>query len=118
MSLIRFVLGRIILLIDWITSPRSPKRTAEAQQVIDSSVTDLVLYQYHACPFCVKVRREMKRLGVKIELRDPKRSETAREELINGGGKLKVPCLRIESSETQWLYESDAIIAYLGKRVA
>ena len=118
MSLIRFVLGRIILLIDWITSPRSPKRTVEAQQVIDSSVTDLVLYQYHACPFCVKVRREMKRLGVKIELRDPKRSETARKELINGGGKLKVPCLRIESSETQWLYESDAIIAYLGKRVA
>ena len=118
MSLIRFVLGRIILLIDWITSPRSPKRTAEAQQVIDSSVADLVLYQYHACPFCVKVRREMKRLGVKIELRDPKRSDSAREELINGGGKLKVPCLRIEDSETQWLYESDAIIAYLGKRVA
>ena len=36
-------------------------------------------------------------------------------DLINGGGRFKVPCLQISggSGEKTWLYESDDIIAYL-----
>ncbi len=36
-------------------------------------------------------------------------------ELIAGGGKLKVPCLRVgnEDGQTQWIYESGEIIGYL-----
>ena len=35
-------------------------------------------------------------------------------DLINGGGKGQVPCLRIDdgSGNVQWMYESDDIIQY------
>ena len=35
-------------------------------------------------------------------------------ELLEGGGKGQVPCLRIKSQgKIEWMYESDAIINYL-----
>ena len=39
--------------------------------------------------------------------------------LRQGGGKTQVPCLRIENDNhpTQWLYESDDIIAFLKESV-
>ena len=39
-------------------------------------------------------------------------------ELIAGGGKKQVPCLRIsqDNADTVWLYESDDIIRYLKNR--
>ena len=120
MTIIRFLLGQLILLIDWITSPRSPKRTPQQQAAVDSKVAGLVLYHYRACPFCVKVRREMRRQGLSIELRDVKRSPAAREELLAGGGKLKVPCLRISdaTSQAEWMFESSDIIEYLKQRIS
>ncbi|MEH6589000.1 MAG: glutathione S-transferase N-terminal domain-containing protein [Halioglobus sp.] len=115
MAVIRALLGSLILFFDWITTPRGIKRDATAQQVIDEKVGTLTLYQYKACPFCVKVRRAMKRQSLNIETRDAKRSEAAREELLAGGGLLKVPCLRIDDGqgETSWMYESSNIIRYL-----
>ena len=40
-----------------------------------------------------------------------------KSELVNNGGKHKVPCLKIEkiNAKTMWLYESDAIIQFLAK---
>jgi glutathione S-transferase len=60
----------------------------------------------------------MKRQGLKIETRDVKRNDLAREELLAGGGDLKVPCLRIGGGErgAQWMYESKDIIGYLEGR--
>ena len=60
----------------------------------------------------------MKRHSLNIETRDPKRSESAREELISGAGKLKVPCLKIEDSKggIQWMWDSNDIIGYLESR--
>jgi len=41
----------------------------------------------------------------------------ARAELLNGGGQIKVPCLRIDQNgETIWMYESNDIIKYLEQR--
>lgn len=115
MQLIRLILGKLILLFNWVFTPRSVKRAPEQQAAIDAQTAELALYQYEACPFCVKVRRAMKRQALSIETRDVKRSDTAREELLAGGGLLKVPCLRIpnENGDTQWLYESGEIISYL-----
>lgn len=47
-----------------------------------------------------------------------KRDEGAAEELLIGGGDLKVPCLRIEDAEgdVRWLYESGEIVGYLEGR--
>ncbi|MEH6577067.1 MAG: glutathione S-transferase N-terminal domain-containing protein [Amphritea sp.] len=85
---------------------------------MDQRTVALALYQYEACPFCVKVRRAMRRHSLNIELRDAKRNDSFKNELQNNGGKLKVPCLRIEDpqGEVQWMYESSDIINYLEQR--
>ena len=118
MALIRLILGKLILLLDWVFTPGSITRDPAQQELIDGQTASLTLYQYQACPFCVKVRRAMKRQGLKIETRDVKRNDAAREELLAGGGDLKVPCLRIGEGErgAQWMYESKDIIGYLEGR--
>lgn len=118
MKFIRWILGKVILLLNAVFSPRGIKRTNEAQSNVDDKAKQYALYQFEACPFCVKVRRAMKRQSVNIELRDAKNDPTHRAELEQGGGRVKVPCLRIEKDgETQWLYESSDIVAYLEKRI-
>ncbi len=118
MSVIRFLLGKIILLLNWVFTPRGIRRAPAVQAMLDTQTSALALYQYEACPFCVKVRRAMKRQSLNIETRDVKRSDSAKIELLAGGGLLKVPCLRIEDSEAgvQWMYESKEILAYLEAR--
>jgi glutaredoxin len=118
MRIIHQILGALILLMDWLTSPKGIRRTEPAQAVINEQSKTLTLYQYKACPFCVKVRRSMKRQSLPIETRDAKRSEAAKKELMAGGGKLKVPCLRVVdvNGAESWMYESTEIISYLEQR--
>ena len=118
MAVIRFILGAIILFLNWITTPRGIVRDSATQSAIDHQTQNLTLYEYRACPFCVKVRRAMKRQSLNIERRDAKRCANSRQELLSGGGQLKVPCLFIDNGDgnTQWLYESDDIISYLQSR--
>ena len=79
-----------------------------------------MLYQFKMCPFCVKARRAIKRLSLNIETRDALREESSREELLAGGGQIKVPCLKIidDAGKTTWMYESSDIIKYLQERFA
>jgi glutaredoxin len=118
MVVVRAILGALILLLNWVFTPKSIKREASEQAAIDVQTSKLALYQYAACPFCVKVRRAMKRSALNIETRDAKRSEKFKEELLQGGGQLKVPCLRIEedNGDVRWMYESGEIIDYLEGR--
>jgi glutaredoxin len=118
MVVVRAVLGALILFFNWVFTPKSIKRDAAEQASIDAQTKKLALYQYAACPFCVKVRRAMKRNGLNIETRDAKRSEQFKEELVAGGGQLKVPCLRIEedNGDVSWMFESGDIIDYLEGR--
>jgi glutaredoxin 2 len=72
------------------------------------------LFQYASCPFCMRVRAYMQDAGLDIPLRDTLSDPAARQELIAGGGRATVPCLRIETdSGVRWLYESVDIVAYL-----
>ena len=58
----------------------------------------------------------MHRLNLPIETRDAQNDSTHRQALLEGGGKIKAPCLLIEEDGQQtWLYESKEIIAYLKK---
>ncbi|MCL9774081.1 glutaredoxin family protein [Vibrio methylphosphonaticus] len=119
MKVIRIVLGKIILVLNFVFSPRGVKRTSEAQQQANEKAKALSLYQFEACPFCVKVRREMKRQSVNIELKDAKNDNVAREQLLEGGGRVKVPCLKIEKDgQVEWMYESSDIVSYLQKEFA
>lgn len=115
--LIRIILGYIILGLSTVFRPRKIKRSIEQQKAVDIEASKLTLYQFHLCPFCIRVRRTLYRLNLSIELRDAKYNTVHRQELLNGGGKIKVPCLRIkEGSKTTWLYQSADIIAYLNQR--
>ena len=62
----------------------------------------------------------MRRLSLNIERRDAQKNEQNRSDLIQGYGQPKVPCLKITdpAGNTEWLVESDAIIAYLRGRFA
>jgi len=115
MKAIRWLLGRIILSIDFLTTPKGLIRAEAEQQYIDSATDKLALYQFAACPFCVKVRRSMKRLSLNVELRDAKGDQQHRSDLEEQGGRIKTPCLRIEQTDGQvtWMYESKDIINYL-----
>ena len=119
MKLIRFIVGRIILLLDFLTRPSPVIRGRKDQDSVDAAVAGLSLYQFKACPFCVKVRRHMRRRSIKIELKDAKTDLAIREELIREGGKHKVPCLRIAqgNKEVQWLYSSDEICRFLDAKL-
>jgi glutathione S-transferase len=73
-----------------------------------------VLFQYATCPFCMRVRQFLDQAGIDIDMRDTLRDVRARGELLAGGGRSTVPCLRIErDGDVEWLYESRDIIAYL-----
>lgn len=118
MKFVRWFLGRIVLLINWLTWPRAGKRSAEDQKRVEAELENHALYQFHACPFCVKVRRAMQRLNLPIELRDAKGDEKSRLELQMQGGEVKVPCMRIEHKDgrVEWMYESSDIICYLEQK--
>ncbi|MFI8747658.1 glutathione S-transferase N-terminal domain-containing protein [Pseudomonas sp. NPDC077186] len=116
---LRIGLGQIVVFVDWISRPRKLQRSAAAQAEVERATADLALYQFHACPFCVKVRRSLHRLNLPVQLRDAKHDAEHRQALEQQGGRIKVPCLRIEENgQSTWLYESKAIIAYLEQRFA
>ena len=71
----------------------------------------LELYVGYWCPFCQKVLRFMEAQGIELIQRDVDVPEN-RSFLVENGGKNQVPCLFIDGKA---LYESDDIIAYLGK---
>ena len=84
------------------------------------TINHLALYHYQSCPFCGITREAIKYMeegkpGKLIEQRDIQKQPEYRKELIQGGGKAQVPCLRVETDDgaIQWLYESRDIIAFL-----
>lgn len=119
MKAIRLGLGNLIVFGDYVSRPAKMKRTPEAQAAVNRAAANMSLYQFHACPFCVKTRRTLHKLNVPMDLRDAKNSEADRQALLEQGGKIKVPCLRIEEDgKTTWMYDSKVIIAYLNERFA
>lgn len=101
-----------------MTSPKPISRSPESQAQINQELKKMSLYQFEACPFCVKVRRATKRMALPIQLRDVKLNEQYKNELVQQGGDLQVPCLRIEKDDgsVQWMYESSDIIQYLEQK--
>lgn len=117
MKAIRWILGKIILLVERLFAPRGIRRSPEEQAKVDQQTSRLALYQFKACPFCVRVRFTVKRLSLNIVTRDAQ-TTPYKKELIEQGGQHMVPCLRIEKEDgaTEWLYESAEINRYLAER--
>lgn len=117
---LRSVLGPVMLLKETLTRPQGVVRSQAGQDSVDQSCRALALYQYKTCPFCIKVRQEMRRLSLNISKVDAQAESPARSELTQQGGKAKVPCLKItdEAGNSHWLYDSEKIIAYLRSHFA
>src|SRR3990167_5339123 len=88
---LRVVIGPFILLWEIVTTPKGVVRRPEEQLQIDRQCRGLILYQFRTCPFCIKVRREMRRLSLNIELRDAQKDQPHSAALLQGGGQIKVP---------------------------
>jgi glutaredoxin len=114
MKWIRLILGKIILTLDALFRPSALLRGPEDQQKVDLKTSSWRLYQLNACPFCVKVRRELVRLSLQIPLVDIKDPRAAKA-LIEGGKQDQVPCLMIPEKDgtIRWMYESSEIISFL-----
>jgi len=117
---LRTLLGPVMLLWEFVSRPKGLVRQPAMQQKVDQQCRSITLYQYSTCPFCIKVRQEMRRLSLKIEGLDAQKNEVNREALVRGGGQAKVPCLKItdQAGNSQWMYDSGAIIEYLRGRFA
>ncbi|MCL5426330.1 glutaredoxin family protein [Halomonas sp. NPDC076908] len=115
---VRLVLAPIMLISEKLSTPTAVDRTPEQQALVDQECQRLALYQFRSCPFCIKVRKEMARLGLKIELRDAQLDPAHKQALLKGGGKVKVPCLKIthDDGREEWMYESDTINTWLHKQ--
>jgi glutathione S-transferase len=92
------------------------RRSPERQKRVDEATRRLALYHFEACPYCIRVRRAIKRLDLRIELRNA-HLPVYQQELRLQGGRYQTPCLRIDPTEhgktAYWLYESADIIRYL-----
>ncbi len=84
-----------------------------------NSFDELVLYKSPWCGYCARVLDFSEHQGMNLRVRDILSDPDARSELIDGGGRSTVPCLRITESngEVWWMYESMDIIDYLSARM-
>jgi glutaredoxin len=117
---LRILIGPLMLLWEFASRPKGLVRPPAEQAKVDLQCRDLTLYQYKTCPFCIKVRQEMRALSLTIEQRDAQPAGIHRDELVRGGGQAKVPCLKItdQAGNSQWLHESGKIMDYLRGRFA
>lgn len=78
------------------------------------------LFYTASCPFCIMVRTTLFAKGLKMELKDIAFDPQNRQELIIGGGKGQVPCLRIEKDDGTivWMYESSDINNYIKNKLS
>lgn len=117
-KLVRLILTPFMLLGEKLSTPKGVERSADRQAEVEQACQQLALYQFKTCPFCIKVRKHMAALSLPIELRDAQHDNQYRQQLAQGGGRVKVPCLRIEKEDgsVEWMYESSDINHYLTRR--
>ena len=86
--LVRLILTPFMLLAEKLSTPKAIVRSETEQTAVDAACSQLALYQFRACPFCIKVRKEIARLGLNISKRDAQHNQQYRNELQSGGGKI------------------------------
>lgn len=74
-------------------------------------MSNLSLYYFPSCPYCRKVLDFIEENDLEnIELKNIRKDKSAKETLLEIGGKSQVPCLVIDDKP---LYESNDIINWL-----
>jgi len=115
--LTRHLKAQALNMVDRLVPVKPVSRPREQQNQLDRESRRMHLYFCRTCPSSISVRRQCEKLGLRVVEKDVMRVNAYRNELINGGGAPKVPCLRVDSDQgEQWLYSSAAILEYLRKR--
>ncbi len=93
------------------------ERTAQEQKKADRLASSISLYDLDFCSRSVKVRRHLKYLNIPVTIKSLNRCNAYQKELLHGGGRAQVPCLRIEGKDgTRWIYDIAEIMAYLNRK--
>jgi len=94
------------------------ERDPASQHGIDAVTAQLLLYEMPMCPYCCKVRRRVRSLGLDIVSRNVARDDAALAAMLAATDSSQVPCLYINEpgEEPRWLFESNDIVAYLEGR--
>lgn len=93
------------------------KRNSADQKRVERIASGLTLYTLSSCPYSAKVHRHLKQLNITVGIKNLKRCNAYQKELLAGGGRAQVPCLRIETPKgSRWLYESQDILSYLDSK--
>ena len=79
------------------------------------NIKGLSLFHFIGCPYCASVRVFIDQFELDIKQNDILSNLDYRNKLQKGGGKIQVPCLRVQKHQggITWLYESEKIIDYL-----
>jgi hypothetical protein len=111
--------GLCFMVADTWFKVKPVRRSCEEQSSLDRESRRIQLYFCKTCPSSIKIKRRCQKLGLKVVEKDVGRVNAYRNELIHGGGEVRVPCLRVEgrkNQDTRWLYTSTKILQYLERR--
>ncbi|GAB4202366.1 MAG: hypothetical protein OHK0013_15550 [Sandaracinaceae bacterium] len=102
-----------------ITTPTTP-RDDTAPADLPPRVVSLAVYYFDGCPYCERVRRSAKALGLELAWRDIDRDRSHRRDLLAARGRGTVPVLRIhrERGRDIWMPESADIVSFLEEHAA
>ena len=91
------------------------KNDQPLKSIKSDTIAHLALYYFPSCPYCRMVLKQINRQSLSIELRNIHDETRFKKELISGGGKKTVPCLKVDKTDgsSYWMYESMDIVAFL-----
>lgn len=103
--------------LDRVMPVKPVQRSRDEQHRLDRASRKMHLYFCRTCPSSIEVKRHCEKLGLRVVEKDVIRVNAYRNELVNGGGAPRVPCLRIDDNQQdRWLYSRKAILEYLNQR--
>ncbi len=117
MNVSRQIKGMTLSVINRVLPVKPLEWNNEKRSIIDRESRRMQLYFCRRCPSSVQVQRSCERLGLHMVEKDVGRVNSYRNELVNGGGQPRVPCLRLDlDNKTTWLYGQREIVSYLEGR--
>lgn len=119
MSVMHRMQGFCFMFTDYFFKVKPVERSSEDQASLDRESRKMQLYFCKLCPKSIKVKRRCEELGLRVVVKDVLRINAYKNELLKGGGELKVPCLRIEGQngdDSNWMYNGEDILEYLDRR--
>lgn len=117
MKLTKQLKGKALDIVDRLLPVRPQPLSPEQRNLLERESRRMHLYYCRSCPSSIAIKRHCERIGLRVVEKDVVRVNAYRNELLNGGGEPRVPCLRVQDEQgDRWLYSPDAIRSYLKNR--